>query len=664
MIAMISGGGEAPPSGSTRCRLWIAKPDRSRQEDDDGVRVARGATWWSHDRLHGFMTNEARSRGRRTGDPVGSSGVHLDPARVLRAIDVRLDRRARRRRSSCARGRGRTAQRFSSVTASSGADDHELHVDRERGVVLRVESRLDGEPFVVSELLDARFDEELPDELFTLELPPGERAFSPRELHAHDLSLEEVAARASFAGLRDPGAARRRVARPRALHEAVPGPPRVRRARLLPHGRARDQSRARRRPSKPSGRRRFPAIAAPSSASSATARGSSSPPRSSARTSCAGLPTRSSACDRDRAPHARPRRARRERDLRAGAAARPRARPEPSTHRVLPAAGGARGGRRAAVGGRRRSTGRRGRRASGSRRWPPPPRGRPRFARASRGDVVHYPLTIRIPSALVPSVVTLHDLQHLDLPHLFSRAERAFRAAAWHPSVRGATWTIVASAFVRDRAVALLGLDPRRVEVIHHGIDHAVFSPPPDGEPREPFLLYPARPWRHKNHARLFEALSLLRRERPELRLVLTGGGDFGRVPEGVEVRGHVPHERTGAADAASVRARLPVALRGVRPAAARGDGLRLPRRVLRRGVAAGGRAATPRGTSTPTTRGRSRTPCSTSSTRPRSGRGAASSGRAASPGTRRSRRTSVSTARSARARRRRRAARRRPRVE
>jgi glycosyltransferase involved in cell wall biosynthesis len=57
---------------------------------------------------------------------------------------------------------------------------------------------------------------------------------------------------------------------------------------------------------------------------------------------------------------------------------------------------------------------------------------------------------------------------------------------------------------------------------------------------REPFLLYPARPWPHKNHARLYEAFALLRRGRPELRLVLTGHGDFGRVPDGVEVRGLV----------------------------------------------------------------------------------------------------------------------------
>ena len=63
---------------------------------------------------------------------------------------------------------------------------------------------------------------------------------------------------------------------------------------------------------------------------------------------------------------------------------------------------------------------------------------------------------------------------------------------------------------------------------------------PGTGE-REPFLLYPARRWPHKNHERLFEAFALVRRERPELRLVLTGGGEFGSVPDGVEVLGHVP---------------------------------------------------------------------------------------------------------------------------
>src|SRR5258707_11691056 len=52
-------------------------------------------------------------------------------------------------------------------------------------------------------------------------------------------------------------------------------------------------------------------------------------------------------------------------------------------------------------------------------------------------DVVHYPLTLRIPG-LAPSVVTLHDVQHLDLPQMFPRSELLFRKLAWHRSARAA----------------------------------------------------------------------------------------------------------------------------------------------------------------------------------------------------------------------------------
>jgi glycosyltransferase involved in cell wall biosynthesis len=151
---------------------------------------------------------------------------------------------------------------------------------------------------------------------------------------------------------------------------------------------------------------------------------------------------------------------------------------------------------------------------------------------------VHYPLTIRIPPVTVPSAITLHDVQHLDLPRLFSRGERAFRSLAYHRSAGAARLVIVPSAFVRNRAVELLSLDADRIRVVHHGIDHERFSP--GGEPREPFLLYPARPWPHKNHAALYEAFARLRRRRPELRLVLTGGGHGNEFPAGVEARGNV----------------------------------------------------------------------------------------------------------------------------
>ena len=80
---------------------------------------------------------------------------------------------------------------------------------------------------------------------------------------------------------------------------------------------------------------------------------------------------------------------------------------------------------------------------------------------------------------------------------------------------------------------------------------------PDDGVAREQFLLYPARPWPHKNHARLFEAFALLRRERPDLRLVLTGGGhdshDAARGGRGAGRRPDATSSSTSTARAAAL---------------------------------------------------------------------------------------------------------------
>jgi glycosyltransferase involved in cell wall biosynthesis len=81
-----------------------------------------------------------------------------------------------------------------------------------------------------------------------------------------------------------------------------------------------------------------------------------------------------------------------------------------------------------------------------------------------------------------------------------------------------------------------------RVRVIYLGIDHERLRP--GTEQREPILLYPANGWPHKNHRRLLEAFALIRREHPDLKLVLTGSG-LESLPrhKGVEVRGHVSRD-------------------------------------------------------------------------------------------------------------------------
>jgi glycosyltransferase involved in cell wall biosynthesis len=171
-------------------------------------------------------------------------------------------------------------------------------------------------------------------------------------------------------------------------------------------------------------------------------------------------------------------------------------------------------------------------------------RSRELTSRLASLDAIHYALTVPVPRSSAPTVVTLHDVQHRDLPEFFGPARRSFRRIAYDRAARSADAVVVTSEFVRSRAVEVLGLSTTRLHVIPHAIDHEVFRP--GGEEREPFLLYPARPWPHKNHVRLFQAFAVLRRTRPRLRLVLTGGGleRLDPLPEGVERWGVVSQER------------------------------------------------------------------------------------------------------------------------
>lgn len=158
-------------------------------------------------------------------------------------------------------------------------------------------------------------------------------------------------------------------------------------------------------------------------------------------------------------------------------------------------------------------------------------------------DVVHFPFTAPVPwpPADAAFVQSLLDVQHLDLPHLFSRAERLYRRRYYDHAARRADGIVTISDFAKRSIVDRLGIDPDTITVAHLGVDAAAYTPQLGS--RDRFLFYPARAWAHKNHARLIEAVRLLRRDDPGLRLVLTGGRleTLGPLPDWVDVRGLVP---------------------------------------------------------------------------------------------------------------------------
>jgi glycosyltransferase involved in cell wall biosynthesis len=146
-------------------------------------------------------------------------------------------------------------------------------------------------------------------------------------------------------------------------------------------------------------------------------------------------------------------------------------------------------------------------------------------------DVMHFThqqgFTTRVPSIYQP-----HDLQHLHLPDLFTPAERSWRERRGRAFCAQAEMVSVASTWTRRDVIRNYGLSPSKVVVVpeppgtfamHESAAEeierirGVYGLP------ESYAVYPAATWPHKNHAALFAAMAILRRQGLSIPLVAPG---------------------------------------------------------------------------------------------------------------------------------------------
>jgi glycosyltransferase involved in cell wall biosynthesis len=94
------------------------------------------------------------------------------------------------------------------------------------------------------------------------------------------------------------------------------------------------------------------------------------------------------------------------------------------------------------------------------------------IARRARGlDVLHC-TTFRGPrSALVPTVLTVHDLAILRYPEVFPRWHRTYGSLGLVPVLRAADAVVTVSEFTREEVLALAGVPDERVRVVPNGVD-------------------------------------------------------------------------------------------------------------------------------------------------------------------------------------------------
>jgi alpha-1,3-rhamnosyl/mannosyltransferase len=168
----------------------------------------------------------------------------------------------------------------------------------------------------------------------------------------------------------------------------------------------------------------------------------------------------------------------------------------------------------------------------------------PRLTRSA--DLTHH-FGGRLPArATSPAVVTIHDIQPLDLPHHFSSTKAAFLRRALPRTARRADLICTPTRWVADRVIDRLGVAEDRVRVIGPAVGRRPIASERDtiaslvGD--RPVILFPAITHPHKNHRLLIEAMARVHRDRPDALLVLTGGAGLAAEAVAADIARVDPH--------------------------------------------------------------------------------------------------------------------------
>jgi glycosyltransferase involved in cell wall biosynthesis len=107
--------------------------------------------------------------------------------------------------------------------------------------------------------------------------------------------------------------------------------------------------------------------------------------------------------------------------------------------------------------------------------------GLPVVAQRVGADVLHMPYYSMPLHPGLPTVVTIHDVTFYTDPERYTSSSARSLKSATMTAARQATRLIVPSNATRDELVRMLAIDPARIDVAYHGVDHKLFHrPTPD----------------------------------------------------------------------------------------------------------------------------------------------------------------------------------------
>jgi glycosyltransferase involved in cell wall biosynthesis len=150
-------------------------------------------------------------------------------------------------------------------------------------------------------------------------------------------------------------------------------------------------------------------------------------------------------------------------------------------------------------------------------------------------DVLHIIYPLHYVQSEVPTIITMHDLQHRHLRYIFDKTPQhlKWRETTYPVAFAKTKKTIAICNWVKKDIIEQYQVDEEKIEVIHWGAPTSVYDTNISKKYLESiadkyllpkaFLLYPAVTYEHKNHVRLIQAVELAQQLGVDIHIVCTG---------------------------------------------------------------------------------------------------------------------------------------------
>jgi hypothetical protein len=197
-----------PRTVEATLKIWLSRPSRGRIEKtqerqgqiETSLTVTDGETWATRD-SEGHVESGKSAKGTAHAN-LTDAERHFDAAMIrefFQNLALELVGTTRSANRDCIRVRAvlRPDGRLWPHWLPKEAEEYEFHIDSERGLLLAIISKRDGQPFEIDEVLEIAYDEKIDDGLFSYSPAVGEQLREPIPVAEH-LTLEAAVARVPF----------------------------------------------------------------------------------------------------------------------------------------------------------------------------------------------------------------------------------------------------------------------------------------------------------------------------------------------------------------------------------------------------------------------------------------------------------------------------------